>query len=280
LSAWPSWSASLIDDSLSEQMALARRLVELGRSGRAAAGTRTRQPLARALIAAPGFSSLPSPLRDLVAEELNVHSVSSLESAGLGPLVTYTVKPQFRVLGRRFGAATQEVAGAITAAAPSELARTVTAGGSMPVVVPSLGTVEITADDVIVTQTPLSGWGVATAGGETVALDLSVTPALRAEGLAREAIRLIQDARKNSGLEVTDRISLRWSADDPSVAAALTAHRELIASEVLASEFTEGGEGGEPGAGADGATPSGAWHEHSDDGLGLRFWFTVVPAAC
>ena len=282
LSAWPSWSASLIDDSLSEQMALARRLVELGRSARAAAGTRTRQPLARALIGAPGFSSLPSPLRDLVAEELNVHSVSSLESAGLGPLVSYTVKPQFRALGRRFGAATQKVAGAINAADPSELARTVTDGGSVPVVVPSLGTVEITADDVIVTQTPLSGWGVATGGGETVALDLSVTPSLRAEGLAREAIRLIQDARKNSGLEVTDRITLRWSADDPEVAAALTAQRELIASEVLASEFRELSEPGELtelSGGADQATSSGAWHEHSDDGLGLRFWFAVVPAA-
>jgi isoleucyl-tRNA synthetase len=263
------WSSSLIDEALSEQMALVRRLVELGRSARAAAGARTRQPLDRALVGAPGFSSLPASLRDLVADELNVHSVSALESAGLGPLVTYTVKPQFRSLGRRFGADTQKVAHAIGAADPAEMARAVADGGSAPVEVPSLGTVELSADDLVITQTPLSGWGVATAGGETVALDLSVTPSLRAEGLAREAIRLIQDARKNSGLEVTDRIALRWSAADPALASALTAHRELIGGEVLATEFTEG----TGGPGADG------WHEHGDDGLGLRFWFAVTPGA-
>ncbi|HEX6453999.1 MAG TPA: isoleucine--tRNA ligase [Trebonia sp.] len=267
LSSWPLWSSSLIDETLSEQMALVRRIVELGRSARAAAGARTRQPLARALVGAPGFSSLPASLRDLVADELNVHSVSALESAGLGPLVTYTVKPQFRSLGRRFGADTQKVAGAIGAADPAEVARAVADGGSVAMEVPSLGTVELSADDLVITQTPLSGWGVATAGGETVALDLSVTPSLRAEGLAREAIRLIQDARKNSGLEITDRIALRWSAADPSLAEALAAHRDLIAGEVLATEFSEGT--GEPEA--DG------WHAHSDDGLGLRFWFAVTP---
>ena len=63
----------------------------------------------------------------------------------------------------------------------------------------------------MVTQTPLEGWGVATAGGETVALDLSVSDSLRAEGLAREVVRLIQEARKSDGLEVTDRIAVRWS---------------------------------------------------------------------
>ena len=119
------------------------------------------------------------------------------------------------------------------------------------------------------TQTPLEGWGVATAGGETVALDLAVTPALRAEGLAREVVRLIQEARKNDGLDVTDRIVLRWSASDPDLAAALAEHRELIAGEVLAVSFgpTPAGET------ADG----GAWHEHSDAGLGLRFWLSVAP---
>ena len=125
------------------------------------------------------------------------------------------------------------------------------------------------------TQTPVEGWGVATAAGETVALDLAVTAQLRAEGWAREVIRLIQDARKNDGLDVTDRIALRWSAVDADLAAALTEHRELIAGEVLAVSF---GPGEEPGA-AEAGAPGSAWFGHADDDLGLRFWLTVAPTA-
>ncbi|MBO0819706.1 MAG: isoleucine--tRNA ligase, partial [Nocardiopsaceae bacterium] len=261
LSAWPSWSPSLIDPDLSERMALVRRLVELGRSARAAAGIRTRQPLARALVAAPDFSSLPSALLDLLAEELNVRSVSALEPTGL---VTYAVKPAFRSLGRRFGPATPEVASAISAADPSSLARAVADDGRALVDVPSLGTVPVTADDVIVTRTPRAGWEVATGGGETVALDLAMTPALRSEGLAREAIRLIADARKNAGLSLTDRIAVRWSASGPPVAEALRSHAEPIAAEVLATEFREEDD------------PGGGWHAGGDETLGLRFW--LAPA--
>ncbi len=267
LSAWPSHDASLVDESLSGQMALARRLVELGRSARSAAAVRTRQPLSRALVGAAGFAALPSALRALVAEELNVHELEPLDAAG-GELVTYAVKPQFRSLGRRFGAATQAVAAAIVAVDPAALAHAV-AAGSASVEVPSLGTVPLTDADVVVTQTPLEGWGVATAGGETVALDLAVSPALRAEGWAREVVRLIQEARKTDRLDVTDRIELRWSSSDQEVAAALAGHAEMIAGEVLAISFGPG-----EGPGTDGAS----WHEHSDDEIGLRFWLAVAPA--
>jgi isoleucyl-tRNA synthetase len=277
LSSWPEQVGELIDEPLSARMALARRLVELGRSARSAASVRTRQPLSRALVGAPGFGSLPAPLRALVAEELNVHSLEPLDAAG-GELVTYTVKPQFRSLGRRFGAATQAVAAAVGAADPALLAQAVQAG-TASVEVPSLGTVELTADDVIVTQTPLEGWGVATAGGETVALDLAVTPALRAEGWAREVVRLVQDARKSDGLDVTDRIALRWSAADPDLAAALNSYRDLIAGEVLAVEFGPGAGTGAAGTGAAGTGAAASWHEHSDDDLGLRFWLAVAPPA-
>jgi isoleucyl-tRNA synthetase len=279
LSSWPAHDVSLIDDALSEQMALARRLVELGRSARSAASVRTRQPLSRALVGAAGFSSLPAALRALVAEELNVHALEPLAAAG-GSLVSYTVKPQFRSLGRRFGASTQAVATAIGAMDPAALAQAV-ASGSASISVPSLGNVDLSPDDVIVTQTPLEGWGVATAGGETVALDLAVTRALRAEGWAREVVRLIQEARKNDGLDVTDRIVLRWSASDPDLAAALAEHQEMIAGEVLAVSF---GPGEEPSAddsfaGGEAAGGARAWHEHGDADLGLRFWLAAAPTA-
>jgi isoleucyl-tRNA synthetase len=96
-----------------------------------------------------------------------------------------------------------------------------------------------------------------------VALDLHVSESLRAEGLAREVVRLIQDARKSDGLDVSDRISLRWATKDADLAAALTAHGELIAGEVLAVWF---------GAAEGPGDAGGSWHEHADPDLGLRFW--------
>ena len=266
LASWPSFDAELIDPSLSTQMALVRRLAELGRSARSAASARTRQPLSRALVGAAGFNSLAPALRDLIADELNVRAVSSIDEAGR-ELVSHTVKPEFRSLGRRFGSSTQAVAAAIRAADPASLAHAV-AAGTATVEVASLGAVTLSADDLVVTQTPLEGWGVASAGGETVALDLRVTGELRAEGYAREMVRLIQDARKSAGLEVSDRITVRWSASpEGEVAAALEAHGGLIAGEVLAVSFRPGGGPGSAG---------GRWHAFTDDGLGLRFWLAVA----
>jgi isoleucyl-tRNA synthetase len=281
LAAWPACDETLIDPTLSAQMALARRLVELGRSARSAASVRTRQPLSRALAGAPGFTALPAELRGLVADELNVHTLEALDPAG-DELVSYTVKPDFRALGRRFGAATQAVAAAIRDASPAALAHAVGApGGSATLTVPELGEVTLTAADLVVTQAPLEGWGVATAAGETVALDLTLTAELRAEGYAREVVRLIQDARKSAGLEVSDRIAVRWSAAGTELAAALAANGPLIAGEVLAVSFaaTDGrpddGQAGGGQAGG-GQSPRGPWHEYADDALGLRFWLALA----
>jgi isoleucyl-tRNA synthetase len=264
LASWPVADSALIDPVLSAQMALTRRLVELGRSARSGASVRIRQPLSRALIGAPGFADLPDELAGQIAAELNVASLDVLgDTSGPGELVDYEVKPNFRSLGRRFGARTPAVAAAITAVPAADIATAVLAGRTVAVPVPGPGEPEaaIGADDVIVTQTPRAGWAVATDAGETVAIDTTVTPELRREGLAREVIRLVQDARKIDGLDVTDRISLRWSADDPDLAAALTEHAGLIAHEVLAVDF-------QPSAGAPGPDA----REHADRDLGLTFW--------
>ena len=239
LASWPGFDATVIDPALSAQMTLVRRLVELGRSVRAGASVRTRQPLRRALIGAAGFSELPGELRAEIAAELNVSRLEVLGSAG--ELVDYTVKPNFRGLGRRFGARTPAVAAAVLAVPAAEIASAVLAGDSVAVTVDSPDEpVLIGADDVIVTQTPRAGWAVATDADQTVAIDITVGPELRREGLAREFIRLVQEARKNDGLEVTDRIWLRWSSDDPEVVAALTEHAGLIAGEVLAVDYAPG----------------------------------------
>jgi isoleucyl-tRNA synthetase len=164
------------------------------------------------------------------------------------------------------------VAAAVTAAPASSIATAVLAGETFAVSADG-EQVLIGADDVIVTQTPRVGWAVATdpGSGETVALDVTITPELRREGLAREVVRLIQEARKNDGLDVTDRISLRWSASDPELAAALTEHAQLIAGEVLAVEYGPEDSGG-PVVGGGIGVGGDIGVEHAEADLRLKFW--------
>jgi isoleucyl-tRNA synthetase len=262
LASWPGPDPALVDEGLSVQMALARHLVELGRSARAAASLGIRQPLVRALVSADGFADLPTELRDQVASELNVRTLEPLAVVG-DDLVDYVVKPNFRALGRRFGNRTQAAAAAITAADPATLAGELRASGSASVLVEG-EPVTVGTDEVIVTQTPRAGWSVATEAGDTVALDLTMTPELRREGLAREVIRLVQDARRADGLDVSDRILFWWRSPDPDLAEALAEHGALIASEVLAQQFRRG----HPGEAADAASP--VW-DHTAEDLALTF---------
>lgn len=237
LSAWPEADLSRIDPELSQDMLLVRRLVELGRASRAESGFKTRQPLSRALIAASGFETLSPEMRTQITEELNVEELASLSEVG-GSLVDTSAKANFRALGRRFGKDTQAVAKAIAAADAAALSVALREGTAFVEV--DGETVPLSPEEVIITETPREGWSVASDPGATVALDLEITPELRRTGLARDAIRLIQEARKNSGLDVADRIALRWQSTDEEVAQALAGHAFLIADEVLATEFAQG----------------------------------------
>ncbi len=114
------------------------------------------------------------------------------------------------------------------------------------------------------TETPREGWAVATVGGETVALDLTITPELRLAGLARDVVRLVQEARKTAGLDVSDRIQLGWSAPG-ELADALRQHGGAVADEVLATSFDEVEASAEPDL-TDLVT-------HRDAETGLNFWF-------
>ncbi|WP_405537900.1 isoleucine--tRNA ligase [Streptomyces antimycoticus] len=256
LTTWPEPDQSMIDPALSAQMALVRRLVELGRATRAESGVKTRQPLSRALVAAAGFETLGAELRAQIEEELNVSSLASLSEVG-GSLVDTTAKANFRALGKRFGKGTQPVAKAIAEAEAAALSVALREGNASVVV--DGETVVLSPDEVIITETPREGWSVASDAGATVALDLEITPELRRAGLARDAIRLIQEARKNSGLDVADRIALRWETADEELRQALTDHAGLIADEVLATDF------------ASGAGEEGYGDQFTDAPLGLTF---------
>ncbi len=234
LASWPQADPALVDSALSDQMALVRRVVELGRAARSESKVRGRQPLRRALVGAPGWRDLPDSLQREVAEELNVLAFEDLA----GELVDRTAKGNFRALGKRFGKQTPRVAEVIAKHSADDLAVQLGEKGSISVEVDG-ELVELGPDEVIVTETPREGWAVLTEGGETVALDLELTPELRRAGLAREVVRLVQEARKEAGLEVTDRIALRWAAEG-EVAEALREHARLVAGEVLATTYDEG----------------------------------------
>jgi isoleucyl-tRNA synthetase len=257
LASWPDFDESLVVDGLDASVQQARRIVELGRAARAEAKVRTRQPLRRVLVGSAAWAGLPEDLRAEVAAELNVGSVDSLAAVG-GDLVEHSAKANFRALGKRFGKQTPAVAAAIAAADAAELATSLRADGRAVVVVDGSGT-EVLADEVVVSERPREGWSVVNDQGETVALDLELTPELVRAGLAREAIRLVQEARKASGFDVSDRIELWWSASG-ELADALREHEALVADEVLATSVTAG-------APSDESLPV-----HEDPDLGLRLW--------
>jgi isoleucyl-tRNA synthetase len=257
LAHWPVFDPTAVDERLSEAVSLARRLVELGRAARADAKVRTRQPLRRALVPSSAWDRLGEELRAEVADELNVGSLEPLSSAG--DLVEHSAKGSFRALGRRFAKRTPLVAQAIAQADAAALAAELGERGRAVVRVEEED-VEVLPDEVIVAERPREGWSVVNQQGETIALDLELTPDLVRAGLAREAVRLVQEARKASGFEVTDRIALVWRADG-QVAEALRGHGPAIAQEVLAVDVAEG-------------TPSGDVHRDAD--LGLEFTVTRV----
>jgi len=259
LSSWPEQDPALIDADLAEQMKLARRLVELGRAARADAKVKTRQPLRRALVATSAYDRLCEELRHEVSEELNVGTLEPLSAAG-ADLVDHTAKGNFRALGKRFARDTPRVAAAIASADTEALAAALGTDGRATVELDG-EPVEVLPDEVIISERPREGWSVVNEQGETVALDLQVTPQLRRAGLAREVIRMIQEARKAAGFEVSDRIALSWAVLDQEgtgeLREAIDEHRELIAQEVLASTIAE--------------AESPAALSQSDPDLGLAF---------
>jgi isoleucyl-tRNA synthetase len=227
LSNWPVVNQGAIDSELGAQVALTRRIVELGRATRAESGIKIRQPLGRALIAASGWSTLPEAMREQIADELNVQTLQDIATAE-GDLVDISVKANFKSLGAKFGGAVQEIAKAIAASDATLLVKTLRSTGSTTV-----GSWEIALEDLVVTEVPKSGWSVSSHDGESVALDLQLTPALIAAGNVREVIRFIQERRKSDGFDISDRIAVTWNAQE-DIAAAIEAEIAHISEEVLA----------------------------------------------
>ncbi|MSY53816.1 MAG: isoleucine--tRNA ligase, partial [Actinobacteria bacterium] len=236
MSVWPTWTDEAISDTLRDQVELTRRLVELGRSARATSGVKTRQPLQRALVAAAGWDSLPEGLQAQIRDEVNVLNLESL--SGTAELVDVSLKANFKTLGARFGKSTPAIAAAIAAADAKQLVTDLKSGKAAVVV--GGETFEVGPDDVVVTEVPREGWTVASDSGESLALDLALTPELIGQGIARDVTRLIQDARKSSGFDISDRISVVWESSMDVTTDALIAHSAMVSAEVLATSWQQG----------------------------------------
>ena len=234
LEDWPAQVSGRIDADLEAQMELARRLTSLGRAARSEAGVKVRQPLARALVFLP--SNAPAILHDIVADELNVDAIDEAEE--LGDVLEFELVPNFKTLGARLRDEVKHLKPALAKLNGVEAAATLESGGSISLELPG-GVVELSPEDVQLRVRGQQGFAVSREGGEVVALDLTLDDGLRKRGTAREVVRLVQDLRKTSGLNVSDRIHL-WLDGLSSIAD----YFDYIAREVLAVDVTSGvGEG-------------------------------------
>jgi isoleucyl-tRNA synthetase len=179
----------------------------------------------------PGVREAVASHRELIAEELNVHRVEVRDDES--DLVRLSAKADFGRLGPRLGAGTKEVAAAI-ADLDHQTVTELLDGAAVTV----SGEV-VTLEDIVVDRAPHEGTVVAASGSVTVAIDIEVTDDLRVEGVAREIVNRLQMMRRDLGLDVTDRITVSWSADDATIGEAFDVHEALIGGEVLATSITE-----------------------------------------
>lgn len=232
LTDYPSADGTLIDGQLEKRMRMAQRITSLVLALRRKVAIKVRQPLARIMVPVLNeeFAHNLKAVEPVVLNELNVKSIEYLGADNT--VIVKRVKPNFKVLGPRFGAQMKALAAVLDGLKQNEIVQferqgelTVNLGDTKATV--QLAEVEIVSDDI-------PGWEVASDGELTVALDVTLTDALREEGVAREVVNRVQNLRKESGLEVTDRIELFMATGSSETQAALKQQQEYISTQTLA----------------------------------------------
>jgi isoleucyl-tRNA synthetase len=237
---FPEPDDALREPELEDRVASVRRAIELGRAARAQAQAKVRQPLRKAVIVAAGAErEAIESMDELVRSELNVKDLEFVSEEA--DLVRYEVKPNYRALGPRFGKLMPKAAAAVESLDPghvSEMQR-----GERKIGLNVDGTEhQLGPDDVTLVMQPLDGYEVEAEAGRAVALALELDDELRREGLAREIVHAVQHARKQAGLDVTDRIALVLGGDGELLDAA-RAHEQYVAGETLATSVAYDAEG-------------------------------------
>ena len=232
LSIWPLEEAQYRNLDLERDMRVIRQAVSMGRSLRVSSDIKIRQPLSSVelITREPEERDVLSRMEDILREELNVKSVDIHEKEA--DLVEYRAKANFRVLGKELGPDMKEAAGLIAALGSDKIAK-ILEGGTIELTLSSGKTINLDAARVEIVREEKHGLKVLNEGTLTVALETTITDDLLREGYVRDLIRGIQNARKDAGLEVTDRIALKVSGDD-ELRGALRQFNQLVAEETLA----------------------------------------------
>jgi isoleucyl-tRNA synthetase len=235
LADYPEMDDAWLDTELEMGMAAVRRTVELGRAARSKGKVKVRQPLEKAVIVASDDERAEiERLGELVRSELNVKELEFVTEQA--DLVSYEAKPNYRALGPRFGKQMPQVASAIAALDPGSVAEAISGARHVGISIDGAEH-ELQPEDISLTLVPLEGYEVEAEAGHAVGLALELDDELRREGLAREIVHAVQNARKEAGLDITDRISLTLAGDDELLEAA-RAHERYIAGETLATSVS------------------------------------------
>jgi isoleucyl-tRNA synthetase len=235
MTSWPAHNAARLDRTLLAETDVVQRVVGLGRAARNSSKFKVRQPLARLLVRVPDDAAAEAVRRheDQVLEELNVKKLELI--ARDATLVSYRIKPNLPVIGRRYGKLIPAIRDYLATADGGAIAAAV-ARGETQVFAVAGQSLAIEPADLLVESASAEGFACAEESGYLVGLDTKLDDALKREGLARELVRAVQDARKQAGLEVSDRIELMVEGDE-QVDAALRDFRDYVMSETLASKW-------------------------------------------
>jgi isoleucyl-tRNA synthetase len=257
LAAWPQADVSLTDAGLLTEMALLMQVVSLGRAARQKAALKVRQPLAEMLVKlkSPAEREIIAGLRDQILDELNVKALGFVEEDA--DLVSYVLRPVPSVLGPKYGKRMSAIQAALAAVDARQGARALQRGEALSISLEGESLL-LAPDEVKVYANERPGYSVAEDAGYVAAVSTTLTPELRREGLARELVRRLQDMRKSAGLDIADRIHVRYVGGQ-QVSTVLTEFRASVSQETLAISL-ETGEG------------AGYREDHEVDGEKVTFW--------
>ena len=234
LAKFPVCDEEKLDKALEYRMELAQQITSMVLSLRKKEKIIVRQPLQCISIPAVDERQKESieAVRQLILDEVNVKELRFVEGNGM---LVKKVKCNFRTMGKKFGKLMKDVAAAVDGLSQEQIAR-LEGSGTLDLQLGSGDTVVIEAADVEIFSEDIPGWTVANEGSLTVALDITVTEPLRMEGVARELVKRIQNIRKESGFEITDRISVRLSRL-PQIEQAVSTFKDYICGQVLANSI-------------------------------------------
>jgi isoleucyl-tRNA synthetase len=234
LADFPKVTDAYLDLELEERMSLAQRVSSLVHSIRKSPSVniKVRQPLSRILIPIlqPRLKAQIQAVEDLIKNEVNIKTIEYIEDTS--GVVVKTIKPNFKKLGKEYGAKLKEIGNAIVTLTADDI--TQIERGTFDLKLADGTVIPITAEDVEIRSQDIPGWSVASEAGLTVALDITLSEELKQEGIARDVVNRVQNMRKDMGLEVQDKIRISIQRGDELINSALRSNKEYICTETQA----------------------------------------------